>query len=417
MNKFKTEEGYVLIMGFVSVFMNNAITHTKQEKAVDEEHLTVSVAEMGVEHYSTELNNLYHKSQKALEDLIIINLKEIVDNSSKINEEEIIEELNMKLYSLLENLFISADINNDETTVVTSNYKYSLGQLESGKFLDISYDEPNHLLLVKAKVYGINERTGKNILLDFVQEFSLPETSAEIQQVLGVDEDKGDFPVIDLNHISESCNFNNDILPHDCRTTDLTIKNNSKLKIENNKIKVAGEFNLDNNNYRINNSTLDIDGDFIAVNKLNVVESLIKVKSFQSDKNNFTLENSHLYVEENLTTKNNFNAKNSTVIIVNGDVTLGTGNGPSLTGNSILCVGGNLYLKSRISIDQSSSVYVKGEVKPLKNGNTNSSMEQLSKNIRRENFPDRCIVSSTTNPEVPSELNLDLKDSIINVEY
>lgn len=66
MNSRKNEQGYALllvlflvvfIMAISAVFMRGALSHAKQEKTIDQNHLSVVAAEMGVEYYTTLFTN------------------------------------------------------------------------------------------------------------------------------------------------------------------------------------------------------------------------------------------------------------------------------------------------------------------------------------------------------------------------
>lgn len=70
MKKLKEEEGYtlviallmiVLFLSFSAVFIQASLSHAKQEQTVDQGNLAVTAAEMGVEKYSKEAENIFAK--------------------------------------------------------------------------------------------------------------------------------------------------------------------------------------------------------------------------------------------------------------------------------------------------------------------------------------------------------------------
>ncbi|MBZ5201158.1 hypothetical protein HU147_08025 [Planomicrobium chinense] len=70
MKKLKEEEGYtlviallmiVLFLSFSAVFIQASMSHAKQEQTVDQGNLAVTAAEMGVEKYSKEAENIFAK--------------------------------------------------------------------------------------------------------------------------------------------------------------------------------------------------------------------------------------------------------------------------------------------------------------------------------------------------------------------
>ncbi|MHA6251453.1 hypothetical protein [Oceanobacillus sp. CAU 1775] len=209
MNELKNEKGYVLIIvlfvivlviGFASSFMSNAVTHTKQEEMVDRNHLTVNTAEAGVDYYSTILNSIYLETIPELDEFIdkeITKIVEKTEESEKKIEIDIVTEskriqdaLGEKLAAILHEATKPQSFfnNNNKNSMKTIEpYEFTLNKLESDKLFIIQYDDSLSQVEVLGNILGKNTSMETNEVqeLTFQQFFEIPNLENEISQALG----------------------------------------------------------------------------------------------------------------------------------------------------------------------------------------------------------------------------------------
>lgn len=325
MRRLNNEQGFtlivvslliVLIMGFSTFFMSNAISNAKQEQTVDKNNLTVAIAEMGVDYYSNALLNKYYTLIPDLEQYIDNELKETKDSSKAEDIENILNRIQIDIAERLINEMES--MNNDflrdesENLEVINGYTYNLiGPVSAGE-LEVGMDNEKKFTIT-GEVEGKNMESGDFEVLTFNQTFYVPDFSLGISNIPG-------------DHITDE------------------IEDGLKPIVKPNKLCEKGkEFEGDcyvNGNYSIpkkgNNKLLDsilwVSGNLDTTQGNRGHPPIIK--------------HSQLYVGGNLTIGNNF-VPESSQIYVAGNLDIGPGNTFNVIGKTKICVAGSIFNKNK----------------------------------------------------------------------
>lgn len=467
MSKFKNEEGYVLIivilfvvliMGLSSVFMASAVTHTKQEEAVDQQHLTVTAAEMGVEYYTGKIQNEFIKYKSQL-------IKE--------NNDDILEELfnHMNLFTSESSLKAEMPLTGQNSS--SDGFSFKLEQEPA-----VSYSEVDDIL-VTGVVQGIynNEHIER---LDFVLTFPIPnefklvsENPEEDLEDGEVDEDSNEIisaEKIDLSYITspdcEAYMEQSDLIKMEECVTSSIEKNNLKIQYSNvfvnegnkvpngldvlessidinggldvngsglfmnkSKIRVRGGLKVPNTLKLENRSSLYVENNANQLNGIDLNNSTLKINGNANGQNDLKLDNnSSLYIAGNT---NNFNKidlsfsrahlagnveilngleLNDSILVVDKKLDINQGNGGNIN-NSLVCITGNFTFPNNINV-KNSEIYVTGKIH-------NSSTHGINS---VKNLPKKCSISigesdETEIPEQPNLSDLEWKETIIDVSY
>ena len=80
----------------MAVFMRGAISNAKQEKTVDQNHLSVAAAEMGVNYYKTKFNNQFYSVRDSIWHKHFTNFRNEITNENFKGETEYNERRNIK---------------------------------------------------------------------------------------------------------------------------------------------------------------------------------------------------------------------------------------------------------------------------------------------------------------------------------
>lgn len=170
MKMIRDEKGYALlivlvlvvfIMAVTAVFMRGSISNAKQEKKVDENHLSVVAAEMGVDYYTTMYTNKFMEVRKKIWEENIEEFKSAVEQSNAdVNNladtyrNKIADEIIVHLLSLSESAPANSYFGKEE------------------KF-EIGWNEKEHFILIAGDVIG-NYHSGKTSALEMNLKIHVP---------------------------------------------------------------------------------------------------------------------------------------------------------------------------------------------------------------------------------------------------
>lgn len=433
--KSKNEDGYVLIvvillvvliMGFSSVFMTNAISHTKQEETVDQQHLIVAAAEMGVEYYSSMLLNSYERNIKKFQTAGDSILDELESSLKKgLNSEVNISLINMEIQNAVANEIIkSLNEEIEELSMVKSiigDYQY---YIKNENPLIIEDTRENGNILVLGNVYGKNIETNIEQKINFLQQFLIPDFSEVVSEFVKEAHDNDNDKVarlpeieeslnsIDLSYLKEiedKCQLNSGHVGNNKCWEEKDINLNGNHFDNHSRIYMMKDYNLNYNLAIGNESILEVIGDTI-VNQLSMYKnSKIKIGSNLIVKNNdITMSQStqllvannldilkgalnvystiELMVGGNLNVKKNIHFTNESKVRVGGDLELHEGR-LTLDSNANLITGDTIKMNNNITLNKATKLGAGGNIE-LKNSNivlNNSSTLIAGGNLNLDN--------------------------------
>lgn len=402
MSKSKNEEGYVLvivilfvvlIMGFSSVFMTNAITHTKQEEVVDQQHLTVNIAEMGVEYYSTVLKNEYKLKMNELETKVAEELEKIVQLAQHDNEFVIdMNFSNDKIKNIVANelrasLSTKTEELNEINEVSDKFVFFIFDNPDSGKEFTFEYLPAESVLKVSGQVMAKNKQLDKEIVLGYQHDFLIPDFTEAIEVIKivleegsEIDDEESSDPKswIDINiDMDKELNEINlsDIIPkgdcdkikegnyHDqknCIVNNLTIDKNH-LQLSKSSFWIHNNMLLNDSLTLGNSSILEVNGEYIGTQLNMNAPSKMKVS------NDFNLSNG-IQMNQNTRLIIGGNSKSVKSVQVNGNSKLTVGENFNITdggltlNNSELLVGKDFDLSNNLNLNSASKLTIGGKL-------------------------------------------------------
>ncbi|WP_432358372.1 hypothetical protein [Sporosarcina sp. UB5] len=449
----ENEKGYALlvvlflivfIMTVSALFMRGSLSNAKQEQRVDQNHLSVVAAEMGVDYYKSQFLNAYYPIRddkwKEFSDgkQAILNDPNEKDPQGKI--ERLASQKRIELVGKLRNEFENIIQKELSPHKIQDYLEFSYHDFKSNSATD------SHEVSVSGKVIGVynpvnGDGESENVLSLNVF-FEIPEfisgesnlsnrgtNSIDLSWITNTDK----FPFIEKPSLP--CNTpNNGKLPSNviCIAEDIDkIKkaNNSTLYFEHNISKnnkgnvaphiVGAKIYVQNNvegSFNINGATnlqFYVKG---SLNEYHNFKDFSKSKYFalgnMKVQQHMDINNSIIVTRGDLDSKQSLEVNNKSIVIINGKL-VSNGKVAKVTGGSKVCVGGPVNL-NEVSGDSSSYLYyVQGNGNPPRNSNLNYipiSPEAFSKdpNVLFEN----CAGASIKDIDEPTWIN-----PVVDVTY
>ncbi|PIC83859.1 hypothetical protein [Sporosarcina sp. P1] len=447
MNNRENENGYalvivlfaiVLIMITSALFMRGSISNAKQEKIVDSNNLAYMAAEMGVDYYKWSYTNKYNSVKtgiwKMYNDKFLAE-KAQINNSKEPNKPEAIRNMaKQKRIDAIDELW--KQLNNHTITPVDlagESYKFTKGSISVKK--DIS----TYSVKITGEIFGKYNTTDKPLefTLSFVMpEFNVDQTEAggSGQQGSGVEKldwfETGKLPFI--NKPTVKCPSVNACLETDVENitnfkgpaiyfaVNAVKGNNGNLGMDykNTSIYLEGEIGPFNMN-KMKNINVYAKGN-ISVKNMNNTDSLHLLSLGHFIVEHAELNRSFIGIRGNFVPKKQVNINSSSTLAVKGNWEPNSGK-QSITNNSKVCVGGNVYL-NQITIDSTSKIYFVLR-DGTKNYPINDSRYIAIKESDYKSNPsilfENCESSgnSSTNPDTPNLIEPVWEKPEIEVEY
>ncbi|PID21425.1 hypothetical protein CSV61_09370 [Sporosarcina sp. P3] len=451
MNNRKNENGYALvivlfavvfIMITSAVFMRGSISNAKQEKIVDTNNLAYMAAEMGVDYYKWSYINEYNAIKKEIwkryNDRFLAG-KAVINNSKESNKPEAIKNMaKQKRIDALEELYIKLrEYNIAPVELAAENYKFIK------RAVSVTRDTSEYSIEIIGDIDGKYNATVKP--LEFTLRFVMPEFNVDQTVAGGQGSQDGGVKNLDW--------FKTEKLPFidkpsvKCPSINACLETNVE-NISNFKgpaIYFAGDAVKDNNgnlgkDYK--NTSIYVEGKLgpFNVNKMKNINFYAKGNiSFKNMNNtdslllmtlgNFTVDQAELNrsfigIGGNFVPKKHVSIDSSSTLAVRGNWEPNSGK-QSITNNSKVCVGGNVYL-NKITIDSTSKIYYvlrNNTIEDTKNYPKNDPRYIGIKESEYKNNPSilfkNCESSgnSTTNPDAPNPTEPFWEKPEIEVEY
>ncbi|MBD7983022.1 hypothetical protein H9649_00400 [Sporosarcina sp. Sa2YVA2] len=354
----KNDKGYALLIVLFlivfitiisAVFMRISITNAKQENEVDQNHLVVATAEMGVDYFKTIYMNAFFEKKEEM-------YKKI--STAKENK---YEEAREEVINVMRNDFIKALGKSEKEREVNS-------YLFQGSNERVTVGKNKGELIIEGKVTGFNNSKSKESSIDYTFTFFIPPYIPEDKKKPGQSNTiifEKTFPptgnYLCNNKLSKNsgkkCYFASDIIEADdvdlkkgtsilikgnADVDELEMKNDSYLKVDKS-LTIRDDFDLNKSHVYVgesmtshdeidlkNDSSLYVKGKVDAYDGVKMIKSNFYVGGDLNVDDELELKNkSNLFVVGNLTVKDDFEIKS----------------------NSKVCVGGNLTAKDDVDIN------------------------------------------------------------------
>lgn len=403
----KNEQGYALllvlflvvfIMAISAVFMRGALSNAKQEKTVDQNHLSVVAAEMGVEYYTALFTNEFldirTKAWDDAVDIIKSREKEAIKKGDKTIESlrpAIIKETSKIIKGKLEDLkkgLITKEaeyyptgtyFENPENPVNLNNH-LSAEELDKNKF-KIATEGPNDNIHIRAGIVG-KYPSGNISKLSLHLVFLMPDPNMTNPDGSVTDPEDSywvpNLPVKFIDQPEEKCTSGINTKP--CRGSDSThITKDNKVVYFNTNISTGGNigenfkglkvYTTKSLNFKIMNNTENLSifakGDVKFENAGFINSEIYANGNITFDQ--FKKDNSgiQLFAGKKLTINDHFEVNNA-VIFVNGDLKFDKK--LELYNKSKMCVAGNIEEGFQSINVANSKLYILQDNNHLKNG-------------------------------------------------
>lgn len=454
MDHTKNERGYALLVVLLlivfitilaAVFLRGSISNAKQEKLIDNSHLTVVTAETGVDFYKTLYSNKY------------FNTTALVESETKI--------------------YLEAKKNNDKKTLNTADYtdgrRYAAGRLafylnqtavpglpvqlstsknlfsfESSKVKPITIiaQQDSFSVKVSGNIIGKDITANKTKSLTFEQIFMVP--SFDPADKGGGTAVSGDWTYPN-NPSKKTCPESSKIENNDCFVENknkkvkeiedstvyfpngYTYTKDQDFEIDDSKVYVKGNLRLEKGELEVEDSFLAVEGsvyvgdeleveesrvfikgDLEAINEIEVENSTVKIGGTLTARDDLEVEDSNVEIGGSLYVTNEFELEDSNMIVkgsaaLRGEVEiedsmLYVGGALHMSGSEIqvkdkskVCVAGSLQIDKKVSISSSSFIYHVGAFAYFGGGTPSMQIKQLT----LDEFNKKCPIIAEPTPE------------------
>lgn len=390
MRSTKNENGYALLIVlflivFISilstVFITSSISNANQEQIVDDRHLTINAAELGVDYYTSSLMNTYYSSQKDLEKFV----QDQVDEAIKLKKIPDYKVIQNKVVEKLKNILIENGKSQLVERAIIPGFSHQLiGVLKADDKIENANGSKDFTISGIVKGKNNETTTGKNLkteTLIFKQRFTVPLFTPTTSATPNFGETLNLGLIIKKEN---ECKNEQEIKNKECytkgkndlekledvensiiyATAGLHVKN--ELEVEkNSKMYIDGD--MDVFNQKKNNDDddgLDIEEQsFVYVSRNVQIKGELEIedKSYMyvgndlDVKEDLDLDDSQLYVGRNLDVKKEIELEEKSTLYVGGY--LDAKDEVELKDKSKICVAGQLKIKGKIQIEEGSYIY------------------------------------------------------------
>ncbi|REB07167.1 hypothetical protein DVB69_09945 [Sporosarcina sp. BI001-red] len=456
MQHTKNERGYALLIvlllivfitTFAAVFLRGSISNAKQEKVVDNSHLTVVAAEAGVDYYKTLYSNEYFNKVKIIEEQAKTYLQSLlIDNKGKIRNATPEDYLKTRKYSaeLLKGYLVDKRFSETSKSLPAEKSVF-IFELNEKKPIDIRIQGNGISVLVIGNVIGRDLSTTQINTLAFKQTFMIPsfdpaDNGGNTNTGIG----DWSYP---SNPSSTTCPDKSKIEDGNCFIQNEKVKEiedstiyfpngytytkDQDFEIEDSKVYVKGNLRIEKGDLEVEDSFLAVEGsvyvgekieiedsqvfiknDVEAIDEIDIEDSTLKIGGSLNAKDDLEVEDSYVEIGGSLNVAKEFELEDSKMIVkgsaaLRGEVEIEdsmlfvggalhmSGNQMKIKDNSKVCVAGSLQIDKKVSVSSSSYIYHVGAFAYFGGGTPSLQIKQLS----LDEFNKRCSVISAPTPE------------------
>lgn len=408
----KSQRGYallivlflvVLIMSLSALFFRSSLNNATQEVEVDENHLTVVAAEMGVDYYTTLYINEFLKQQyiqdqkisklirdntgsnktpdykkyrtdsiNSIETALKTAIKkdasigggniQVIGYSFKSTYENIIAELPAK--SSFGEIVVEGRVNgelkgrpnkSDKQKELSYRLTFFVPSYDPKDFIagennGESATAINYNVIFPSPVtkecLSISEIKEKETECTYSVGFNLPNSDLEIKKKSNI--------VVNGNIILDDMKLDKDVfllIKGDMNADEVDVKQSSH-------IKVVGKLSVDELDIK-ENSTVYVEKDFIATDEVDINKGFLYVKLNANINDELDIKSGKMYVGGNLEVKDEISLEKSLLYV---GMNLTVNDELEIEKSSSLFVKGSMFVKDELEVDKTSKVCVGGDL-------------------------------------------------------